>query len=281
MSNIRGGNAASTLIGYGPRMQAVREFILMNAADTTPLVITGEDGTGRRFIARLLHECNPRKHQRMAVVRASGVTPARLESYLRDSGTVLLEGLDAVSLAGIEALLRKLNGEAGRLIATAETHLALRSSDFRIALPALRERPEDIAALTDLFLDRSTGGKTKPISPAAREALQRYDWPGNLRELQQTCEWIARTCTCAVVRRGCLPARLQLAEVPIPPRHEPVAEAGLDPQVRHFEAELITRALMETGYNRSRAARLLHIKRSTLGDRIRRLGIAEHVEEVA
>jgi DNA-binding NtrC family response regulator len=281
MSTIRGGNAASTLIGYGPRLQAVREFILMNAADMTPLVITGEEGTGRRFVARLLHECSPRKHQRMAVVRAAGVTPARLESYLRDSGTVLLEGLDAVSLAGIDALLRRLNGEAGRLIATAETHLALRASDFRIVLPALRERPEDIAALSDLFLERITGGKTKPISPAAREALQRYDWPGNLRDLQQTCEWIARTCTCAVVRRGCLPARLQLAEVPIPPAHEPVSDAGLDPQVRHFEAELITRALMETGYNRSRAARLLNIKRSTLGDRIRRLGIAEHVEEVA
>lgn len=281
MSITCGGHAASTLIGYGPRMHAVREFIQMNAADMTPLVIAGEEGTGRRLVARLLHECSPRKNERMAVVRASSVTPARLETYLRDSGTVLLEALDAVSLSAIDGLLRRLNGEAGRLVATAESHLALRASDLRVVLPPLRERPEDIAALTDLFLARIRGGQAKPISPAAREALQRYEWPGNLRELLDSCQWIARTCSCAVVRRGCLPARLQLADVPTPAVQEPAGESGLDPQVRHFEAELITRALMETGYNRSRAARLLNIKRSTLGDRIRRLGIAEHVEEVA
>jgi DNA-binding NtrC family response regulator len=281
MSTTRGEEAAATLIGHGPRMHAVREFIRMNAADMTPLIVTGEEGTGRRFVGRLLHEWSPRRPERLALVRASGLTPARLEAYLRDSGTVLLEALDEMSLGAIDALLRRLNGEAGRLIATAEMRLALRSTDFRIVLPALRERPEDIASLTDLFLARITGGQAKPISPAAREALQHYDWPGNLRDLQQTCEWIARTCTCAVVRRGCLPARLQLSEVPAPPVHETANERGLDPQLRHFEAELIVRALMETGYNRSRAARLLNIKRSTLGDRIRRLGIAEHVQEVA
>ena len=274
-------NIAATLIGNGPRMHAVREIILMNAADMTPLFISGEEGTGRRFVGRLLHESSPRRHERLAVVRAVGLTPARLETYVRDSGTVLVEELDDTARDGIGVVLQHLPGESGRLIATTDTHVNLRSTDFRIVLPALRERPEDIGALTDLFLARISGGPPKPISPAAREALQHYDWPGNLRELRQTCEWIARTCTCAVVRRGCLPARLQLAEAPAPVEREAVVASGLDPQVRHFEAELIARALMETGYNRSRAARLLNIKRSTLGDRIRRLGIAEPVQEVA
>jgi two-component system, NtrC family, response regulator PilR len=279
MPTTRGLQSAATLIGTGPRMHAVREFIQMNAADLTPLIVTGEEGTGRRFVARLLHECGPRRHDRLALVRGVGLTAARLDSYLRDSGTVLIEELTEVSLAALHAAFRRLDSEGGRVIGTATPDLALRSTELRILLPPLRERPEDIAPLTDLFLARITGGATKPISPAAREALQHYDWPGNLRDLQQTCEWIARTCTCAVVRRGCLPARLQLAAAPLPADTRVVA--GLDPQVRHFEAELIIRALMETGYNRSRAARLLNIKRSTLGDRIRRLGIAEDVQEVA
>ena len=279
MSTTRGSNAATTLIGNGPRMHAVREFIQMNAADTTPLIITGEEGTGRRFVGRLLHECSPRRHERLAFVRGPGITPARLEAYLRDSGNVLLEGLDEVSLAGVNAFFRHRDGETGRLIATADPRLPLRTTDLRIVLPPLRERPEDIAGLTDLFLSRHTA-HAKPISPAAREAMQHYQWPGNLRDLRQTCEWIARTCSCAVVRRGCLPARLQLSHAPIPVGHE-IRSEGLDSQLQHLETELIQRALMETGYNRSRAARLLRIKRSTLGDRIRRLGLVEPIQEVA
>lgn len=264
-------------------MQAVREFVQMNAADLTPLLITGEEGTGRRFLARLIHETGPRRRERLAMLRGAGLPMLRLERELLDAGTVLLEGLDGLSIPAIDALLRRLNGESARLIATTDKHLQLRPRDLRITLPPLRERPEDLAALTDLFLSRASNGQAaKPFSPAARDAMQFYDWPGNLRELQQACEWLVKTCTCTVVRRGCLPARLQRCEAPVPVAQEPLSADGLDEQVHQFEAELIVRALMETGYNRSRAARLLNIKRSTLGDRIRRLGIAEDVgEEVA
>ena len=115
---------------------------------------------------------------------------------------------------------------------------------------------------------------------SALDALLGYAWPGNVRELRETCEWIARTCRCRSVKRGCLPARILAA---VPDRRQELARSDapcLDERVARFEAEIIAGALEAAGYNRSRAARLLGIKRSTLVDRIRRLGVGAEQEPV-
>ena len=152
-----------------------------------------------------------------------------------------------------------------------------------IFLPPLRERREDIPALTDHFLRLFTAGAPKPlpaVSPAVRQAFARYDWPGNVRELENACERIAQTCTCSMVRVGCLPASvlfgssdgaaLPVAEEDMP---RPPARVSLDDRLHEVEAHLIGWALDASQGNKSRAAELLRIKRSTLGDRIRRLGL--------
>jgi DNA-binding NtrC family response regulator len=155
---------------------------------------------------------------------------------------------------------------------------------FRIVLPPLRERREDIALLTDHFLAQAarTGGRElRPMSPSARHTLAEYAWPANLRELQQTCEWISRTCSCPSVKRGCLPARLHHRFLTPGDTRTPRC-VSLDDQLDELEARLIIRALVETNYNRSKAAPLLAVKRSTLGDRIQRLRLVEQIgEEVA
>jgi DNA-binding NtrC family response regulator len=150
---------------------------------------------------------------------------------------------------------------------------------LRITLPPLRERPEDIPALTDLFLERASM-KRRLVSPSARHALASYVWPGNVTELRETCAWIARTCSCAWIKRGCLPSRLQRPAPALRTQSGTTQPAGggLDQQLRELETLLITRALVENSYNRSRTARALKIKRSTLGDRIKRLRIAAPLE---
>lgn len=140
---------------------------------------------------------------------------------LADNGTLFLDEVGEMSLRMQAALLRFLeNGEIQtigdkaqqvdvRLIAATNRNLAERvaSGDFRedllyrlrvieIKVPALRERPEDIPALTDHFLRRAPRELT--IAPAAQEALVRHRWPGNVRELQNVIEqaiWLARGST--------------------------------------------------------------------------------------
>jgi len=173
-----------------------------------------------------------------------------------------------------------------------------------ITLPPLRERPEDIPVLMEHFLQRyfrRRGEDVPPVSDAVRQALIRYPWPGNVRELENACERIAQTCTCGAVRVGCLSAGILFRAggpslAPSPPRQEPTEDAAasvpsppvpapqpmapvrttqisLDDRIREVESTLIRWALQASGGNKSKAAELLRIKRSTLGDRINRCGL--------
>jgi DNA-binding NtrC family response regulator len=181
-----------------------------------------------------------------------------------------------------------------------------------VDLPPLRERLEDLPLLARHFLDgfyARRGLPAPPISDAVMQAFLAYDWPGNVRELENACERIAESAHCGRVGIGCVAASVLFhqpadpggaAVAAAPGRNErttpdPDAAAGppvpgaspvrdpspwttgpfsLDEHLRSEEARLIARALAETRGNKSRAARLLGIKRSTLGDRIERLRAA-------
>jgi DNA-binding NtrC family response regulator len=149
------------------------------------------------------------------------------------------------------------------------------------------------------------------VSDAVRQAFVRYNWPGNVRELENACERIAQTCTCGTVRIGCTsPNILFKAGGPLEPLAalEPLAHAltatngaspqvpadrvasppttaapiSLDDRLRELESSLISWALKVSHGNKSKAAELLQIKRSTLGDRIARCGLERpHVEAVS
>jgi transcriptional regulator with GAF, ATPase, and Fis domain len=167
-----------------------------------------------------------------------------------------------------------------------------------LALPPLRERHEDIPALMDHFIRRyyRKNGETEPVvSDAVRQAFMRYNWPGNVRELENACERIAQTCTCGTVRVGCVSAGIlfrvgaqpmeamapaaavqgepQPPGVPAAVSADTAAPIALDDRIRELESNLISWALRVSKGNKSRAAELLQVKRSTLGDRIARCGL--------
>ena len=154
-----------------------------------------------------------------------------------------------------------------------------------IWLPPLRERREDIPLLTDYFMRRFFAGRSggvPELSPTVREAFRAYGWPGNVRELENACERIAQTCSCQRVRSACMPATIlldaqkqELVRVSDPSRS--ATPISLDDRLQEVETQLITWALKASHGNKSKAAELLRIKRSTLGDRIRKLSL-EHLE---
>src|SRR6185295_111335 len=155
-----------------------------------------------------------------------------------------------------------------------------------VALPPLRERREDIPILMEHFIERyfrRRGEDVPAVSEAVTQACLRYSWPGNVRELENACERIAQTCTCGTVRIGCMSASILLGAGGPPPDLTAVAPAAAPPQeavpvslddrIRELEASLIGWALKVSHGNKSKAAELLQIKRSTLGDRINRCGL--------
>jgi two-component system response regulator AtoC len=248
-------------------------------------------------------------HERGAFTGAIKDRPGRFE--LADHGTIFLDDIDDVPLAMQVKLLRVLQNRTierlggtrtvpvdVRVIAGSKRDLKqlVAEGKFRedlfyrlnvlpLTLPPLRERPEDVPVLMEHFLElyfRRRDEDVPAVSEAVKQAFMRYSWPGNVRELENACERIAQTCSCGTVRVGCMAASIlfragaQPAEVvaAVVPSSD-TAPISLDDRLLEIEANLIGWALKVSGGNKSRAAELLQIKRSTLGDRINRCGLGD------
>jgi DNA-binding NtrC family response regulator len=254
-------------------------------------------------------------HERGAFTGAIKDRAGRFE--LADGGTIFLDDIDDVPLSMQVKLLRVLQNRTVerlggtrtvpvnvRIIAGSKRDLKQMVVDGRfredlyyrlnvlpVGLPPLRERREDIPVLMEHFLQRyfrRAGDDEPQISDAVREAFMRYSWPGNVRELENACERIAQTCTCGTVRVGCMSASILFRAgsqppdpaLSSPPPAGPAAPVSLDDRLRELESNLILWALKVSNGNKSKAAELLQIKRSTLGDRINRCGLGREAETV-
>jgi DNA-binding NtrC family response regulator len=137
-----------------------------------------------------------------------------------------------------------------------------------IRIPPLRERPEDIPALTEHFLKRFALRIRRPVTgftPGAMELLVSYGWPGNVRELANAVERAANLASGQLITEADLPASLTVAD-------ETVATTTAEPREaieRAHERERLLTALEHARWNQSRAAEQLGMSRTTLWRKMR------------
>lgn len=148
-----------------------------------------------------------------------------------------------------------------------------RLNEFKITVPALRNRDEDIVLFANYFLDLSNSELNKEIEKFSDEVLDKfrtYSWPGNLRELRN------------VVRRSVLLSQADQVEIiSLPseilndqPKNDVVIEGSNLKLIQAAnEKELIISTLRKVNFNKSKAARLLNIDRKTLYNKIKQYGI--------
>ena len=165
---------------------------------------------------------------------------------------------------------------------------------IRIHIPSLRERREDIALLMRHFLAEAAqdlGVECKTLLPETVAALQRLDWPGNVRQLENTARWLTVMASGQQIHVDDLPPELMHAQA------TPVSRGGdwraglrswardslrqgrqriLDEALPAFETILIETALEHTGGRRQDAAKLLGWGRNTLTRKIKELGMEEY-----
>ena len=149
--------------------------------------------------------------------------------------------------------------------------LYYRLSVFHIELPPLRERREDIPLLANYFRDRFTRRLKKRVerfSERAQQLLLRYDYPGNVRELENAIERAVTVCEGSEISHVDLPPAIR--EIPVPMLQEgnafPYAESLT---LSQLEAEHIRRVLASVAGNATKAAKSLGISRSTLWRKMR------------
>ena len=247
-------------------------------------------------------------HVRGAFTGAVGNRMGRLEQAHR--GTLFLDEVGTMSTSLQMKLLRVLQerefekvGDSHttkvdvRVIAATNSDLAkmVAEGQFRedlfyrlnvipVQLPALRDRQEDIPLLAQHFVDKfqaivGAPGTARPHLTVSQEAIRRmmaYHWPGNVRQLENTIERaVAFSGGRTQIDVDDLPPEL-LAAVPTPLASGVALPEGgidLDAYVASIERELIERALERTGGNKGQAAKLLHFKRTTLVEKLKRLRI--------
>jgi two-component system response regulator AtoC len=197
------------------------------------------------------------------------------EEEVRPVGEAKARSIDVRVIA---ATSRDLEREvaAGRF----REDLFYRLDVFRLRVPPLRERREDIPLLVDHFLEQFREALGKPVRTIADDALDRlmeHAWPGNVRELENVMERAMILCDGDRITLAELPAALAKPrpEPPLPPSR---GDFSLRRARRRFESELITRALEATGGNRTRAARLLEISHRALLYKLKEYGLGGSAE---
>ena len=138
-------------------------------------------------------------------------------------------------------------------------------------VPSLRERLSDVSLLADHFLKRfvrETGRKVRGFTPAAMQKLQTYNWPGNVRELRNVIERSVALSTGQTLDAPDIwLSSLDLAgPAPAPAPLEPVYEPL---SIEEIEKRHILKTLEHTDWNKSQAANILQIERSTLDRKIK------------
>ena len=236
---------------------------------------------------------------RGAFTGASGSRQGRFEQAHK--GTLFLDEVGTMSTALQMKLLRALqerefervgdnttikvdvrviaatNSELGKMVADGlfREDLYYRLNVIRIQLPPLRDRRDDIPILVKHFLDKFAAGTPMLVSQGAMRLMMAYSWPGNVRQLEN-----------AIERAVALSAGRETIDVAdLPPEVQAIPQATATPFVEFpddglnmpaylaaIEKDLIQRALDRTRGNRNRAADLLGIKRTTLVEKLRRLG---------
>jgi transcriptional regulator with PAS, ATPase and Fis domain len=245
-------------------------------------------------------------HVRGAFTGAVGNRQGRLEQSHK--GTLFLDEVGTMS-AGLQMkLLRVLQerefervGDSHttkvdvRIIAATHNDLARLVADGRfredlfyrlnvipVRLPPLRDRKEDIPLLVQHFLEKfrdlagadSAGRRPTTVSQEGMRRLMSYQWPGNVRQLENTIERaMAFGAGRSQIDVSDLPPEIQYSQEPSLPAAVALPEDGvdLDAFIATIERELIRLSLDRTGGNKGQAAKLLNLKRTTLVEKLKRL----------
>lgn len=279
------------------KFRDIEQSIERVAATNANCIIFGESGMGKEQIARQIYLQSSRIQKPLKVLEA-GSAPLvgrhdpesdrseifnRIEGYFKEAsgGTLIIKNIQLLTFETQSVLLHILEEEHPdvRIISTAGPGLLKMVSDgsFRdnlffilrqtsISVPPLRESTDDIADIADYLLTRYAHKKRRPkqrLDASAIKALKLHLWPGNIRELKDTVLFAAFHTTKDVITSSDLNFSQSVPET----------DTTLRLQEPEKEKAKIIAALQQAEGNKSQAARLLGIGRSTLDYKLRQYGI--------
>ena len=298
-ATINGITASQDFVpGRGKSMQSLNESVFDIAGADIPVLILGESGTGKEVYARLLHRVSRYSALHFKKINCSAPDRAQSLRQFEESsrkgtdaeriGTLFLDGLDELDLdcqslvlsllSSNETRRESIDGSIRLIVSTSrELDADVKRGNFRkelyyrvngvcLRLPPLRERIEDIGELFEHFLqkhERELGKAVPRLNLATMDTLLAYDWPGNIRELENLARKIVVLGNFALAMSDIRPS--ELSQKTFHKFDESSSlKAAAKAASREKERELILSALERTKWNRKRAALELRISYKAL-----------------
>ena len=312
-------SAFSQIIAVSTKMRHVLDQARKLAQLNAPLLIIGDTGTGKDMLAHACHLASPRADKPYLALNCASIPEDAVESELfghapegkkgffeqANGGSVLLDEIGEMSPRMQTKLLRFLNdGTFRRVGEDSEVHVDVRvicatqknlvelvqKGAFRedlfyrlnvltLNLPALRDRPQDIMPLTEMFVARFADeqGIARPkLSADLSTTLTRYTWPGNVRQLKNA---IYRALTqldgYELKPQDILLPDFDAAALPV---GEEAMEGSLDDITRRFERSVLTQ-LYRSYPSTRKLARRLGVSHTAIANKLREYGLSQRKSE--
>lgn len=339
LSRPRASSAPSPVLGFegilrttGSAMADVVASARQYASFDVPVLLVGEQGTGKTELARAIHDSSMRSDQPFYSLDLTGLSEAAMSRALfgrrkpsagealigkhglirkADRGTLYLSGIDALSHALQQRLLRLLreglfetddgvDPERSMIRLIASTHAVPEDLSERgildpafyyalsvaeLSVPPLRSRKSDIPLLARQALDEAVQTHSKTVHAISDEALgflTSYAWPGNLRELKNEITRMLIHAQEPVLGAELVSRKILQAD---PAQRDDgsdriIAEAGpLKDRIEALEARILRETLTRQRWNKSRSAAELGLSRVGLRAKLERYGIAPQTNE--
>lgn len=284
-------------IAYSPGMRGLLAALTEHAASDAPLWLTAERGVEVTPLARHLHERSIRLASPLVTIACSGLSAEEAGGFLNsvlqagEGGTILLSDVSALPLdtqRAIAELARAASGKSGtprvRVVVSARHAPDVLAQGGALApelveafphvlhVPALRARRQDLPSLTLIALDQAArvlGRTPVGIDAEAQARLLAHDFPLNAVELQAVIERAVAACDGPRIDATGIARALGLSD------RAAREELALDGTLERVERRVLKRALDKTNGNKSEAARMLGIPRTTFIDKLRRHNLDE------
>ena len=294
-----------SLIGRGAEHRRLLDQVAAASSTEVPALIVGEAGTGKRLVARTIHQRGPRRLAPLLAYDCKAIPPELLGRQLfgpsdqaagrpfsaADGATLLVvdvlelpRDLQARLVSGLDGRVRLIATTAGDPDAALKAERLLPDLYYALTtlvlrLRPLRERPDELPLLAQHLVERANlrGDRRRDgLGRAALDALVAYDWPGNFLELARVIDDAHARGDDDLIQVDDIPASIRghRGGAYQPPR-EPVGPVPLKEMLTRVERRLIEKALERAGDNKSKAAKMLGINRPFLYRRIKELGIAD------
>lgn len=309
-------------IGHSGVIQDLLYKVAKVAKSSCSILIGGESGTGKSFLAKIIHRISERREKNFVVLNCAAIPDNLLESELfgyekgaftgannkklgkfehANGGTLFLDEISTLSLPMQAKLLHVLQDQQFERLGGTQTlkvdvriiaasnqglkelvaagrfreDLFFRLNVFYLETPPLRERKEDIPALATHCIKKNqynVDGNTKSITDRALRLLMAYDWPGNIRELENCIKQAIIMADGDIINHEYLPEEIVkgVAQTYL----VDCDNKSLEDIVAEYEKKIILQTLIDNNWQKSRTAEKLKISRRALYNKLERLNLS-------